>query len=155
MMEQLWQIILGMTVMRPQANLRWQVKYFPRLVRFCLKFIYSKKATKFCKISTVGLHRRFRKNLWPSQNIWTLLWIRIILDPCCTNQFHLLWSILFFSFYEIDFRFALFTWPTTYILHNAQWGETISNEHSYYLASTFYTIFSGKKIMLQYYVTYE
>ena len=55
MMEQLWQIILGMTVMRPQANLRWQVKYFPRLVRFCLKFIYSKKATKCCEISIVDL----------------------------------------------------------------------------------------------------
>ena len=45
-----------------------------------VKFVYSEKVTKFCEISTVDwslLHRtnlrwRFRKNLWPSQNIWTL-----------------------------------------------------------------------------------
>ena len=48
-----------------------------------IKFIYSEKATKFCKISTnyliiwLAVHRtnnwwRFRKVLWPSQNIWTL-----------------------------------------------------------------------------------
>ena len=46
-----------------------------------LKFIYSEKATKFCEISTVDLSYilqsnlwwRFRKIMWPSQNIWTLL----------------------------------------------------------------------------------
>ena len=42
-----------------------------------LKFIYSEKATKFCEISTVdcqsNLRWRFRKIIWPSQNIWTLL----------------------------------------------------------------------------------
>ena len=46
----------------------------------CLKFIYSEKATKFCKIFTyfwLVLHRtkvkwRFRKISWPRQNIWTL-----------------------------------------------------------------------------------
>ena len=47
-----------------------------------IKFTYSEKAKKVCKISTVDLtwpllHRanlrwRFCKNLWPSQNIWTL-----------------------------------------------------------------------------------
>ena len=45
-----------------------------------LKFIYSEKATKFCKISTlllsyvvpVKVRWRFRKMLWPSQNIRTL-----------------------------------------------------------------------------------
>ena len=45
-----------------------------------LKSIYSEKVTKFCKISTVdwpllhmrNLRWRLRKNLWPSQNIWTL-----------------------------------------------------------------------------------
>ena len=60
------------------------------------KFTYSEKATKFCEISTVNLtiqihiedfrileniityversnlRWRFRKILWPSQNIWTL-----------------------------------------------------------------------------------
>ena len=53
-----------------------------------VKFIFSEKATKFYKISTVNLtvttlHRtnlrwRFRKKLWPFQNIWTLpnvLWL--------------------------------------------------------------------------------
>ena len=42
-----------------------------------VKFIYSEKATKFCEISTVdltittltNLQWRFRKILWPSQNI--------------------------------------------------------------------------------------
>ena len=42
-----------------------------------VKFIYSEKATKFCEISTnylTAVHRtnnwwRFRKILWPSQNI--------------------------------------------------------------------------------------
>ena len=42
-----------------------------------LKSIYSEKATKFCEISTVDLSYvsvvpdlwRFRKILWPSQNI--------------------------------------------------------------------------------------
>ena len=46
-----------------------------------LKFIYSEKATKFCEISTLLLSYvvpvkskvRFRKILWPSQNIWTLI----------------------------------------------------------------------------------
>ena len=48
-----------------------------------LKFVYSEKATKFCKISTLLLSTpgtyiqtkvmwRFLKILWPSQNIWTL-----------------------------------------------------------------------------------
>ena len=48
-----------------------------------LKFVYSEKATKVCKIFTVdltgklALHKtnlwwRFCKILWPSQNIWTL-----------------------------------------------------------------------------------
>ena len=44
-----------------------------------LKFIYSEKATIFCEIFTVNLsyivtvkRSRFRKFLWPSQNIWTL-----------------------------------------------------------------------------------
>ena len=45
-----------------------------------LKFIYSEKTTKFYEISPyfwLALHRtkarwRFRKILWPSQNIWTL-----------------------------------------------------------------------------------
>ena len=42
-------------------------------------FVYSEKATKFCKISSLLLSTvhtdkirwRFRKLLWPSQNIWT------------------------------------------------------------------------------------
>ena len=45
-----------------------------------LKFIYSEKATKFCEIFLLlwlcvlqwKLRGRFRKILWPSQNIWTL-----------------------------------------------------------------------------------
>ena len=49
---------------------------------FCIiKFIYSEKATKFCEIfplllttvNTVKNRGRFRKILWLSQNIWTLL----------------------------------------------------------------------------------
>ena len=46
-----------------------------------IKFIYSEKATKFCEIFTLLLTStnfvltkvrwRFRKILWPSQNIWT------------------------------------------------------------------------------------
>ena len=48
---------------------------------FLVKFIYSEKATKFCKIFTFllicttsdkSMRWRFCKNLWPSQNIWTL-----------------------------------------------------------------------------------
>ena len=47
-----------------------------------LKFIYSEKVTTFCEISTLNLtvvhmtNRRwkFRKQLWPSQNIWTSLY---------------------------------------------------------------------------------
>ena len=46
-----------------------------------IKFIYSEKATKFCEIFTlllsyvvpVKVRWRFRKILWPSQNIWTLI----------------------------------------------------------------------------------
>ena len=44
-----------------------------------VKFINSVKATKFCEISTNHLTGstkdwwRFRKNFWPSQNIWTLI----------------------------------------------------------------------------------
>ena len=47
--------------------------------KMAVKFIYSEKATKFCEISTVYLtgttfnrtilRWRFRKILWPSQNI--------------------------------------------------------------------------------------
>ena len=42
-----------------------------------VKFIYSEKATKFCEnYFWLALHWtsrwRFRKNLWPSQNIWIL-----------------------------------------------------------------------------------
>ena len=43
-----------------------------------VKFIYSEKATKFCEIFSLLLtvctvvRWRFRKILWPSQNIWTL-----------------------------------------------------------------------------------
>ena len=44
-----------------------------------LKFIYSKKATKFCKIFTSLLQSkvrwRFHKILWSSQNIWTLKYL--------------------------------------------------------------------------------
>ena len=38
---------------------------------YCIKFIYSEKATK--------VRWRFRKILWPSQNIWTLHCIKICL----------------------------------------------------------------------------
>ena len=43
-----------------------------------LKFIYSEKATQFCEILCPMLCQskvrwRFRKILWPSQNIWTLI----------------------------------------------------------------------------------
>ena len=45
----------------------------PPLFLPILKFIYSEKATKFCEISTlllsIKVRWRFRKNLWPSQNI--------------------------------------------------------------------------------------
>ena len=46
---------------------------------FKVKFIYSEKATKFCEISTLLLSvctvvkQRFRKILWPFQNIRTLI----------------------------------------------------------------------------------
>ena len=53
-----------------------------------LKFIYSEKATKFCEIFSEYMnfkkfqpsefHQRtwrFRKILWPSQNIWTLAYL--------------------------------------------------------------------------------
>ena len=47
-------------------------------IRFLLKFIYSEKATKFCELTYFWLQYirskvrgRFRKILWPSQNIWT------------------------------------------------------------------------------------
>ena len=79
---------------------KWNVSYFNLLISFqtfsniyrilslklnkyyCLvKFIYSEKATKFCEISTLLLtgtkydkvRWKFRKMLWPSQNIW-ILW---------------------------------------------------------------------------------
>ena len=46
-----------------------------------VKFIYSEKATKFCEISYLLLLQytqskvrwRFRKILWPSQNMWTFM----------------------------------------------------------------------------------
>ena len=40
------------------GNLLWKgilIFYQPVFTKFQLKFIYSEKATKFCKISTVGL----------------------------------------------------------------------------------------------------
>ena len=50
-----------------------------RALPLLVKFIYSKKATKFCEIFTLLLTTvhtvkrwRFRKILWPSQRIWTL-----------------------------------------------------------------------------------
>ena len=51
---------------------------------FKVKFIHSEKVTNFCQISTIDLSYvvtvksteilqwRFRKILWPSQNVWTL-----------------------------------------------------------------------------------
>ena len=52
------------------------------MMHMVIKFIYSEKATKFCEIFPVDFDRyyigrtnlrwRFRKNVWPSQNIWTL-----------------------------------------------------------------------------------
>ena len=69
-----------------------------------LKFIYSEKATKFWKIFTLLLSYvvpvksilirwRFRKILWPSQNIWTLMYIAPPLLPpppprhhCCHRR---------------------------------------------------------------------
>ena len=53
-----------------------------------VKFIYSEKATKFCKTSTVDLtvttltnvRWRFHKILWPSQNILTLAQKAILLN---------------------------------------------------------------------------
>ena len=63
----------------------WQTNQFLRysnifVISWLLKFIYSEKATLFCKISTVewlalhwtNLQRRFPRILWPFQNIWTL-----------------------------------------------------------------------------------
>ena len=55
----------------------WTIHIFALLL---LNIIYSEKATKFFKISInyfLAVHRinnwwRFRKILWPSQNIWTL-----------------------------------------------------------------------------------
>ena len=53
-----------------------------------LKLIYSEKATKFCEIFPLLLtactskgRGRFRKILWPSQNIWTLF-LTSIGSPC-------------------------------------------------------------------------
>ena len=51
----------------------------PNSLYLKLKFIYSEKSTKFCEISTlflsylVPVRWRFRKTLWTSQNIWTLI----------------------------------------------------------------------------------
>ena len=48
-------------------------------VLLMIKFIYSEKATKFCEITTLlqyiqtKVRWRFRKILWPSQNIRTLI----------------------------------------------------------------------------------
>ena len=67
---------------------KWKNLWVESQVQQCssiLKFIYSEKATKFCKISTLLLSYvvpvkkvrwRFRKILWPSQNIWTLNYLR-------------------------------------------------------------------------------
>ena len=52
---------------------------------FDLKFIYSENATKFCEIFTLRLSTvhtdkrwRFCQILWPSQNIWTLMFIATV-----------------------------------------------------------------------------
>ena len=64
------------------------IRKAPDFTYFCtilnIQFIYSEKVTKFSKSSPYfyALHRtkvrgRFRKILWPSQNIWTLnIWMR-------------------------------------------------------------------------------
>ena len=74
-------------------------------VRTLLKFIYSEKARKFCEIFTLHLmycqskvRWRFRKILWPSQNIWPLLSINLqyqqlsiikyIFQPHCESYVH-------------------------------------------------------------------
>ena len=51
-----------------------------------IKLIYSEKANCFCKIFTlllsyiVPVKSKFHKILWPSQNIWTLQFIRWKID---------------------------------------------------------------------------
>ena len=52
-----------------------QILLLPTFFSCFVKFIYSEKSTNFCEISTVDLSYlrwRFRKLLWPSQNIGTL-----------------------------------------------------------------------------------
>ena len=57
-----------------QSSNFWLLTYF-------FKLLYSEKATKFCEISTlllsyvvsVKVRWRFPKILWPSHNIWTLI----------------------------------------------------------------------------------
>ena len=58
----------------PSWNRKWSLDNF-RFIR--VKFIYSEKVTKSSPYFWLALHRtkvrwRFRKILWPSQNIWTL-----------------------------------------------------------------------------------
>ena len=70
-----------------QLHRKWE-HYLLRMKRYfpffpAIKFIYSEKVTNVCEISTLNLsyvvkvkstvQGRFRKILWPSQNIWTLI----------------------------------------------------------------------------------
>ena len=67
------------TSLTKMKNKKWnEINFsFSQKIRLKLKFTYSEKATKFCKISTVDcldwhLRWRFFKILWPSQNTSTL-----------------------------------------------------------------------------------
>ena len=54
-----------------QLSFKWIFWDFSCLI---LKFVYSEKATKFClQYIQTKVKWRFRKILWPSQNIWTLI----------------------------------------------------------------------------------
>ena len=77
-----------------KTSFNWEHFYWLPSKKFIfstkIRFIYSEKATKFCKIFTLLLTYVVPvKILWPSQNIWTLLsYFRIVtISPVDVNTF--------------------------------------------------------------------
>ena len=74
-----------------------------------------------------------------------LMWIIIILVVRCAVFINFPFYGPFYSSLFMKSILDLHCLPGPYyILHNRQRGKTISKEHSYFLASTFYTICLGK-----------
>ena len=67
----LWQV----TTSNLWSEINWPLTTSGSAI-FQVKLIYSEKATKFCEISILLLTGHYiGQILWPSQNIWTLLFL--------------------------------------------------------------------------------